>query len=38
MVAGTNGNGGPERMKPEDFKPDDLFTQIEGLVEAVIRR
>jgi len=22
-------------MKPEDFKPDDLFTQIEGLVETV---
>jgi CheY-like chemotaxis protein len=27
--------GGPERMKPEDFRPDDLFAQIEGLVEAV---
>jgi len=25
-------------MKPEDFKPDDLFTQIEGLVEAAIAR
>ena len=22
-------------MKPEDFRPDDLFAQIEGLVEAV---
>jgi hypothetical protein len=34
----TNGNGGPEPMQPEDFRPDDLFAQIEGLVEAAIPR
>jgi signal transduction histidine kinase/ActR/RegA family two-component response regulator len=35
MVAGTLENGGPEPMQPEDFRPDDLFAQIQGLVEAV---
>ena len=27
--------GGPEPMKPHDFRPEDLFAQIEGLVETV---
>ena len=35
LASGFGNQGGQRAMRPEDFRPDDLFAQIQGLVDGL---